>query len=169
MQKQKFLTTKDIAIMSILIATEIVLSRFLSISTFDIKIGFAFVPVVIGAMNLGMIKTGTISALADLVGALAFPIGTYFPGFTFTAFLMGSTWGKFLHKKPTFIRILSAVLINQLIFSLLLNTFWITVLYGGAFLPRLYTRMFQTAVLVPVQTLVAYTLSKTKLKELYTK
>ena len=71
-------STKDIALMGVLIATEVVLSRFLSISLWNLKIGFAFVPVVIAAIRLGPIKSGIVAALADFVGATLFPIGPYF-------------------------------------------------------------------------------------------
>ena len=90
-------------------------------------------------------------ALADLLGALLFPIGAYFPGFTLTAFLTGLVFGLFLYGKQSFPRVLGAVLLNQLLLSLLLNTFWISVLYGSPFGPLLVTRLLQCAVLSAVQ------------------
>ena len=153
-------TTKDVVLMGILIATEVVLSRFLSLSLWNIKIGFAFVPVVIAAFKLGPIKAGTVAALGDFVGAMLFPIGQYFPGFTFTAFLMGMTHGIFLYEKQTTSRIITGVLINQLIFSLLLNTLWISILYGAPYQAVLVSRLVQTAILVPVQIAVISILNK---------
>ncbi|NLW41637.1 MAG: folate family ECF transporter S component [Tissierellia bacterium] len=153
-------TTKDVVLMGILIATEVVLSRFLSLSLWNIKIGFAFVPVVIAAIKLGPIKAGTVAALGDFVGAMLFPIGQYFPGFTFTAFLMGMTHGIFLYEKQTTSRIITGVLINQLIFSLLLNTLWISILYGAPYQAVLVSRLVQTAILVPVQIAVISILNK---------
>ncbi|MFB0971599.1 MAG: folate family ECF transporter S component [Tissierellia bacterium] len=157
-------STKDIALMGVLIATEVVLSRFLSISLWNLKIGFAFVPVVIAAIRLGPIKAGTVAALGDFIGAMLFPIGQYFPGFTFTAFLMGITHGIFLYEKRTTSRIITGVLINQLIFSLLLNSYWISVLYGAPYKELLATRIFQTAILVPVQIAVISILNKSAAK-----
>jgi ECF transporter S component (folate family) len=153
-------TTKDVVLMGILIATEVVLSRFLSLSLWNIKIGFAFVPVVIAAIKLGPIKAGTVAALGDFVGAMLFPIGQYLPGFTFTAFLMGMTHGIFLYEKQTTSRIITGVLINQLIFSLLLNTLWISILYGAPYQAVLVSRLVQTAILVPVQIAVISILNK---------
>lgn len=153
-------TTKDVVLMGILIATEVVLSRFLSLSLWNIKIGFAFVPVVIAAIKLGPIKAGTVAALGDFVGAMLFPIGQYFPGFTFIAFLMGMTHGIFLYEKQTTSRIITGVLINQLIFSLLLNTLWISILYGAPYQAVLVSRLVQTAILVPVQIAVISILNK---------
>jgi len=151
---------KTIAVMGVLVAMEVILSRFLSISAWNIKIGFNFVPLVLAAMLLGPVKAGIVGALADFIGATLFPIGPYFPGFTLTSFLMGVVFGIFLYKRQNPVKITAAVAINQLVLSLLLNTFWISVLYGSPFGPLLLTRIWQTAVLVPVQLLVILIISK---------
>lgn len=145
------LSTKALTLMGLLIALEIVLSRFLSFSVWNMKIGFAFVPVVIAAILLGPLPAAMVAALADFVGALLFPIGAYFPGFTFTAFLMGLCYGFFLHTRQNLPRIVLSVAVHQLVLSLLLNTLWISVLYGSPFGPLLVTRLFSCAVLTAVQ------------------
>ncbi len=89
-------TTKTLTLSALLAALEIVLSRFLSISAWNTKIGFAFVPVALAALLLGPLNAGIVAALADFLGALLFPVGPYFPGFTLTAFLMGLCYGVFL-------------------------------------------------------------------------
>ena len=139
--------------MGILIALEIVLSRFLSINAWNIKIGFSFVPVVVAAILLGPMQAAIVAALADFLGAVLFPIGAYFPGFTLTAFLTGLVFGLFLHKKTGFINIILAVAVNQLILSLLLNTLWISILYGSPYVPLLATRAVQAVILSVVQIL----------------
>ncbi|MBR2559621.1 MAG: folate family ECF transporter S component [Firmicutes bacterium] len=161
MEKKKFrISTKDLVIMAVLIAVEIVLSRFLSISAWNTKIGFAFVPVVIAAVLLGPVYAGIVGAVADLLGAVLFPIGAYFPGFTLTAFLTGLVYGLFLHKEQTIPRVIGAVAINQGILSLFLNTFWISVLYGSPFKPLLITRLPQTGILTVVQIVVIIVIAK---------
>ena len=147
---QKF-STRTLTLMALLTALEIVLSRFLSLSAWNTKIGFAFVPVVLAAMLLGPLYAGIVAALADFLGALLFPVGAYFPGFTLTAFLMGLCYGLFLYKKQSFPRILAAVALHQLVLSLLLNTLWISILYGSPFWPLLLSRLPQCAILAAVQ------------------
>ena len=147
-------STRTLTSMALLIALEIVLSRFLSISAWNTKIGFAFVPVVIAAILLGPLYAGIVGALADFLGAILFPIGTYFPGFTLTAFLMGLCYGLFLYRSQSFPRILGAVAVHQLILSLLLNTLWISLLYGSPFGPLLVSRLPQCAILAAVQLVV---------------
>ena len=147
----KLFTTKNLTLMALLTALEIVLSRFLSISAWNTKIGFAFVPVVIAALLLGPLPAAIVAALADFLGALLFPIGAYFPGFTLTAFLMGLCYGFFLCRKQSFRRILGAVAVHQLVLSLLLNTLWISILYGSPYKALLVTRLPQCALLFAVQ------------------
>jgi hypothetical protein len=52
-----------------------------------------------------------------------------------------------------------AVLINQCVLSLLLNTFWISFVYGSSFTGLLSTRVMQAAVTAPIQMIIIYTLS----------
>ena len=147
--------------MGVLCAIEIVLSCFLSINAWNLRIGFSFVPIAIAGMLLGPLPAGIVAAVADVLGAILFPTGPFFPGFTLTAFLTGVIWGIFLYRKQTPLRILFAVLINQLILSFLLNSLWISVLYGSPFMPLLATRIIQTAILIPVQFIVIGALMKT--------
>ena len=150
MFKQKF-TTRTLTTLAMLIAIEVILSRFLSINAWNIKIGFGFVPVLIAAILYGPLAGGLVGALSDFIGAVLFPIGTYFPGFTLTSFLTGFVFGLVLYKKQGWLQGLAAVGINQFILGLFLNTFWISVLYGSPYVPLLATRVFQSMLLSVVQ------------------
>lgn len=158
---KKIWNIRSLVIMAVLVSAEIVLSRFLSFSTWNLKIGFAFVPVVLAAMLLGPVRAAIVGGMADFLGAILFPIGAYFPGFTLTAALVGLVYGLFLYKKQTFLRVLCAVGINQLILSLFLNTYWISVLYDSAYQALLVTRLTQCAILIPVQIGVIWLMIKT--------
>lgn len=153
-------STRNLTVLGILLALEIVLSRFLSISAWNIKIGFSFVPVVLAAMLYGPAGSAAVAALGDFLGAILFPIGPYFPGFTFTALLTGLTFGLLLYKKQSVRNTLCAVLIVQFVLGLLLNTYWIHVLYSSPFLPLLATRVVQSALLTAVQFVTIRALSK---------
>ena len=143
---------------AILVAIEVVLNRFLSINTPGLKIGFSFVPIVIAAILFGPARAGLIYALADLIGAILFPIGPYFPGFTVCAALMGMVYGVFLYKKERigfFKNILPPVIINNLILGLLINTVWVSILYGSkTYWGWFIYRLPEYAVLVPVAALL---------------
>ena len=156
----KKLDTRTVVYLGVLTALEIVLSRFLSLSAWNIKIGFSFVPVAAAAMLFGPLPAAIVAALGDFLGAILFPIGPYFPGFTLTAFLTGLTFGFFLYKKRGALRALGAVAVVQLLLGLLLNTLWISLLYHSPFGPLMATRAIQCAVLGPVQFLVILLLGR---------
>ena len=126
-------STRTLAGIALLTALEIILSRFLSISMWNTKIGFSFLPIAVAAILFGPLAAGTVGALGDFIGAILFPIGAYFPGFTLTAFLTGLVFGFFLHREQGWLQVIAAIGINQLILSLLLNTLWISILYGSVF------------------------------------
>ena len=78
MSKARF-STRMLTTLALLTAIEIVLSRFLSVNAWNIKIGFSFVPVVVAAILYGPIAAGIVAALGDFVGAILFPMANPTP------------------------------------------------------------------------------------------
>lgn len=148
---------KKMVQISLLIATSVVLSRFLSIATPIVKIGFAFLPIAIAGFMYGPAWGAVTGGVADFIGAILFPIGPYFPGFTLTAALSGMTYGLVLHKKEkSLYQILLAVSIITVFLHLGLNTLWLVILSGKGALGLLPSRIIQQAVMVPVQVASIY-------------
>jgi len=147
----KRMDTKMMVTAAILIALNVILSRFLSINTLSLKIGFTFVTVFMAGYLYGPAMGAAVAALGDLLGAILFPIAPFFPGFTLTAALNGALHGFLLHKKQTTLRVGITVAIDQLVLSLWLNTFWIHVLNGTLFWPLFGTRIVQCLVMLPVE------------------
>lgn len=143
--------TKQVVTMGLLAAVHIVLSRFLSINAWNIKIGFTFVPVFIAAWAFGPVQAALVAGLGDFLGATLFPIGPYFPGFTLSCALQGAIFGLLLHKERTLPRILTAAVLNQFGVSLFLTTLWISILYGSSYSALLLTRVVQAALLFTVE------------------
>ena len=164
----KKITPKLMAQYAVLIAMEVVLSRFLSINAWNLKIGFAFVPVAAAGLLYGPLPAGVIAAIADLIGSTLFPSGPFFPGFTLTAFLGGLLYGAMLHRRSAPVRVLACVLIRELCLSLLLNTLWISILYGSDFFALIAAggRAFQCLGMIPVQFAVISLLAKPLLRHL---
>lgn len=150
--------TYKLAQVGLLIALEIVLSRFLSINTQILKIGLNFIPVVVVAMLYGPLWAGAAAALGDLLGALLFPIGPYFPGFTATALLSGVVYGLLLHR-PRLPKVAASALAAGIVglpLHLGLNTLWLHILYGKGYLVLLPPRIFQCLVTMVAQFLVIW-------------
>ena len=160
----KKIDTKLFVIIGMLAAVHIVLSRFLSINAWNLKIGFAFVPVFLAAWLYGPVPAALVGGLGDFLGAILFPIGPYFPGFTVSCALTGIVFGLLLHKKQSAPRIAAAVCLNQLGISLCVTTLWISILYSSPYLPLLATRVLQCAVLIPVEFLVIGAFAQTLMR-----
>ena len=152
---KKFDVKKLIQI-SLLIAIEIILTRFCSINMQIVRIGFGFLPIAIIGMMYGPLSAGIAYAIGDILGMLLFPTGgSFFPGFTLTAFLTGIVYGVFLYNKPkTWPRIIGAVLIVCLVINLGLDTYWLFILTGKAYMALLPTRIMKSIIMIPVQTFI---------------
>ena len=146
--------TKKLSTLAILVAMHIILSRFLSYSVWNMKIGFDFLPVSVAAVLYGPIGAAVVGGLGDFIGAILFPIGPYFPGYTLSAALSGAVLGLFLHREQRLTRVLGAVAVNQWIISLLLTSFWISftnlVPYWAMVTSRVPQCTIMTAVQIPV-------------------
>ena len=144
------MSVKSISIIGILVAMEIILARF-SIHTWNLKIGFSFVPVVVAAIFYGPVTAGLVGAIGDIMGYILFPVGAYFPGFTLTAFVTGMIFGFFLRKSQSVLNIVLAVLCVQIFVSQFMITYWISFLYGSPYWALFATRIYQTAAMIAVE------------------
>ena len=113
-EKKIRISVRDITLMAMLIAIEIVLSRFCSIQAWNVKIGFAFIAPVTAAILMGPAQAAVVAGVADVLGTLMFPIGPYFPGFTLNSCLNGLVWGLFLHKQACILFVAQFVTISVL-------------------------------------------------------
>ena len=147
--------TTRLVVVGLLLAMEIILTRFCSISTPILRMGFGFLPITVIAIMYGPIWAGVTYALGDLIGAWLFPIGPYFPGFTLTAFLSGLIFGVILYKKEiTWKRALLASFLVVVFMDLILNTVWLSVLWGDAFIAILPTRIVKCIFAIPIETIL---------------
>ena len=159
--------TKKIILSGLLLGLLIVLSRFISIKTPIIVISFSFIPIMISAYILGPLYSCLVAALGDLIGALLFPFGEYFVGFTIVQGLVGFVYGIVLYKKDGFFTgkklifrlVISSILVLGII-ELLIMSLMLHFLYGSAFIAILSTRLITKLIMLPIQILVMYFLSK---------
>lgn len=158
--------TLQVVITGMLIALYVVLNRFVSINAWNLSIGFTFLPLAVAGMVLGPFKAGLVGAISDFIGAMLFPFGPFFPGFTLTAFLKGLTYGLLLYKKQNILLIVAAELIVQGILSLFLQSFWISTLYGSPYWAVVASRLVQVGPLFVIETIVIFILARTLIPQL---
>lgn len=146
---------------AVLVALEVVLSRFLSIPTQFMKIGFAFVPLAVCGMLFGPWWAFLAGGLSDFIGAILFPIGPYFPGFTLSNALVGLMFGYCLYQKFSgWKHIAKAVVVNNFVISLFISTYWLHLLYGSPYLGLLPTRLAQNCVMIVLEFVVIRLIQK---------
>ncbi|MHB1391675.1 MAG: folate family ECF transporter S component [Clostridia bacterium] len=144
--------TKTIAFVGLLVAIEIIFTRFLSFQTPIIRIGFGFIPIAFSAIMFGPAIGGLTGAIADIVGMMIFPKSAYFPGFTLSAFLTGAIYGIFLYRKPvTIVNVSKSVLLITILVDLGLNTLWLSMITGKAAAVLLIPRIYKSLIMLPVQ------------------
>ncbi len=143
-------------------ALAVILSRFMSVNLWNMSIGFSFVPLMLCGMLVGPFWGGVCGALADFIGATLFPFGPYFPGFTAVAFLSGVFFGavgicgRKIQNKWVFLGVSALlIVIKELICSLLLNSLWISILYGSEYIAILISRLPLSAVTVVLEIVLA--------------
>ena len=148
---------RDILLLGLFVALEVILTRFLSVENLIVRISFQFLPIAISAILFGPVMAGIGAAVADVLGMMIFPKGAYFPGFTFSSFVSGFLYGVFLYKKKiTLLRTFSAALAVIVVCSLVLNTIWLIILTQKGAYAIVAARLVTNAVFLPVQTIMIY-------------
>jgi len=150
--KPKKVSLRALTVMACLMTMEIILTRFFSIHTPYVRIGFGFLPISLIGIMFGPFWAGLNYAAGDILGMMIFPSGPYFPGFTLSAFLTGIIFGFVLHKKQiTYKRtFLAAITVCGLV-NLCLDTYWLTILMGQGVIALLPLRLLRFAIMMPLQ------------------
>ena len=162
-----------LVVCAMLTALGVVLGGLLSIpampfGSYTLKIGFGVLPVIIAGVLYGPGYGAIVGALCDLLQALIFPKGAYMPWFTVVGALFGLIPGLFFIKRqtPTFLRILLAVAVGQIVGSVICNTLLVIWLYGSPW-QIVYARIINQAVMIPLYSALVYlcikVIAKTKM------
>lgn len=162
---QKMSKTKKMILSALLLTLSIILSRFVSIKTPLLLISFSFVPTLLSAIWLGPKYTCIIAGLSDLIGAILFPFGEYFIGFTISSVISGLIYGFILYKKDgelskkdLIIRLIIANLIVMVFVNMILNTVWLMIMYDKAFIVLFTGRAIKELVMFPIQVITIFAL-----------
>ncbi len=148
---------RTIVVTALLIAIAVVLGFFSVQLTENLKIGFSFIANELTAMLFGPVDGGIMGGVADIIKYLLKPTGPFFFGFTFNAILGAVIYGVMLYKKPiSFKRILASKIVVAIVVNVFLNTYWLSMLYGNAFMAILPPRLIKQIIMVPIQSIMLY-------------
>ena len=156
MEKYIISESKKTILASLLLATFIILDRFLSVNTQFLAINLSLIPIMLAGMILGWKYAFVIGAVGDFLGATFWPFGAYFPGFTLSVGLSGVIFGLFLHETPNKEKkhfIVKAIISTAIVLgciNLCLDSIWLHIMYKKAFMVYLGARAITQAVMFPI-------------------
>lgn len=147
---QDKIRVKKLVTLAFLIALAVVFTRFLSLritlgGVEGIRIGFGGFPIIVAGIIFGPVAGGIVGALADVLGFIISPMGAYMPHFTLTAALTGILPGLVFNylsgRKTTFLNLVIAIGIGQVVSSVILVPFFLQILFGipfkATFIPKI--------------------------------
>lgn len=151
----------SITLLGMLGAISIVLGYFTYAPTDFLKISFNYLPNEFAYYLFGPVVGMVYGAALDILTFIVRPLGPFFYGFTLSAILTGLIYGFFLYKKPlSLLRIIIAKIVYTITISLLLNTYWLTLLYGHHFTAIFLGRAVKAIIVLPIETILLYLLIK---------
>lgn len=146
---------------ALLVAVTVALGFYRIQVTEFLRIGFDFVPKEMTGMMFGPFVGAMVGGISDIIAYFIRPMGPFFPGMTISAILGGIIYGVFLYKKPLSLkRIIMANTTVTIFVNLLLNTYWMTVLYGNSFIAMFPARFVKELIMLPISVTIYYTIAK---------
>ena len=148
------LSVKNTVIMGLLIAMNLILSRFTVGPSFA-RIGLVFFATILMGYILGPWWAAVAAALADQLGVLISG-GANFPGFTLSAALAAFIYGMFFYRqKVTWWRAIVAVFLVMLISNVILTTLWLDIM-GTPWQGIIVLRTIKNLTVFPFQAILTY-------------
>ena len=143
---------------AMLLAMSVVISFTASVRvTETIKIGLGYLITALLGMLYGPFTAALAAGAGDLIKYLLKPDGAYFFGFTLTAMLGGVVYGVFFYReKCTIPRAIASKAPVSLLLNCLLNTVWVSWLYGMPFLGALGPRVIKNLMALPFEIVLLY-------------
>ena len=143
---------------TMLLAMSVVISFTASVRvTETIKIGLGYLITALLGMLYGPFTAALAAGAGDLIKYLLKPDGAYFFGFTLTAMLGGVVYGVFFYReKCTIPRAIASKATVSLLLNCLLNTVWVSWLYGMPFLGALGPRVIKNLMALPFEIVLLY-------------
>lgn len=150
-----------ITLMAMFAAISIILGSFTIMVGDFLKIGFTFLPNEFVYYLFGPAVGAAYGGALDILNYIIKPVGRFFPGFTISGILTGILYGIIMYKRPLSIkRIIIANIVRSVFIDLLLNTYWLTILYGTSFMVLIPLRMPKILIMLPVETILLYMVIK---------
>lgn len=150
--------TGTIVVCGLMAALAVTLSMVASIDIGPyIRIGFSGLPNRVVECLFGPVVGSLFGGMLDVLKYILKPSGPFFIGFTLNVMLAGVIYGTLLYRKPVTVgRIVAAEFLTKLLVNCVLNTLWISMLYGKGFFVILPLRVLKNAIMLPIDSCILY-------------
>lgn len=122
-----------------------------------IEIRFGSIPLAISASSFGPAIGAVLGAASDILGFIAKPTGTFFPGFTISAACSGLLFGLILYSqkgKVTPVRIIIAEIVHTVVIGIFFNSFNLSLLMHKGFGVVVAQRLVKEIVMCPINCII---------------
>lgn len=163
-------SVKNLVIASLLITMKLILDLFTIQLNQALHLSFEFLPFASLSMLFGPVAGAMSGGLSDIINYIINPKGAFFPGFTISAMVSGIIYGIAFYKKEISVkRCIFAEIAIVVIVDILLNTLWLSLLYGKGFFVLLPMRIIKNVVMIPINVAMMYFVLKLvdRIKEQY--
>lgn len=168
---KNYITTQMLTRMALLIALNIILSRFLSVriplgGAEGLRIGFGSLPVIFAGVFMGPVAGGIVGAVGDMIGYFINPIGAYMPHFTLTAALRGIIPGLIIllvlraKNEVGIFPLFMAVCLTLITVEIFMIPYFIETLFGVFRAVTVPPRIIQNIISIPVFTVLLFSLGR---------
>ncbi|QNQ81889.1 folate family ECF transporter S component [Lactobacillus sp. PV037] len=170
--KNKKINLQSLVFLALLVAINIVLQK-ISFGPATLKVGLGFIGNIMLGYYFGPIWGGFGALISDLLSSAIFGVeGGFFPGFTLSAVLAVVIYGLFLYHQPVKLwRIAIATILVTIIVNILLNTYWLHLLYGInlklAFLQRIAKELIVPWLQIAIGYIILQALQRVKINRYF--
>lgn len=148
-------STRMLSLAALVIALRVALKSVVIPVGESLYISVAFLPNALGSMVYGPVVALIGGAASDVLGALLFPKGPFFPPFTLVEMLGSLLFALFLYRAPLrFWRIALSKLSVNLFCNILLTPLFLAWMYGRAVVLTSLPRIAKNVLLFPLEALL---------------
>lgn len=163
---KEFSSLKNIALIAILIALQVVIGLIYIPITGEVRIKFDFIVSSLIGMIFGPLVGMVSGAISDVLSFVIHPTGPFFIGYTLTSALAGFIYGLFFYRtKLKFWKLIVAKLIVNMVCNAFLGTLWYYLymnknLVFEALMTSFWIRFTKNIVLLPLEVMLIFTIFK---------
>lgn len=158
MQNRILSSTREIKNIHSLVICAVMIALYVAIDTASLyvtqtlQLTFSFLVLAMLGYRFGVF-TGTLAGLAcDLIAYIIRPAGPLHLGFTLSTMLTVLVFALFLYGRELKLwRIIVSKTIINLAVNIMLNTYWLSNLYGKAYIILLFDRILKNIALLPIE------------------